>query len=112
MRNTLCATPEPHLLAEVIPAFPADGTLTTWEADLEGNPVADAETVHLGTKGHHRTRRFMAQGQGGTCTKVAVGELLVVGDVGAADARRLDTDLELAGAGLVNGPDFLQDQIY
>lgn len=47
MWYTFGTTPEPHLLAEVIPAFPTDGTLATRNPDLQGHPIADFEAIDL-----------------------------------------------------------------
>jgi len=41
MWDALCTTPEPHFFAEIIPPFPADGTLPAGNAHLESNSVAD-----------------------------------------------------------------------
>jgi hypothetical protein len=78
VRKGLGTAPEPHLLAEVIPAFPADGTLSTGHANLQGNTVAYAEARYLGTNSHDNAGRLMAQGQWHTGTEVTIGELLVV----------------------------------
>lgn len=45
MGYALCATPKPHLLAEVIPPFPADSALAAGNADLQSDAVADVEAI-------------------------------------------------------------------
>ena len=62
MRHALRTTPESHLLAEVIPPFPAYCALSAWDSDLESNAVADAEAIDSGANAYDDTRRFMAEG--------------------------------------------------
>lgn len=66
VRDTLGATPKPHLLTKIIPAFPADATLATRNTDLEGDTVTNSEAADLRPNGHDRARRFVAQGQRST----------------------------------------------
>ncbi len=108
VRDGFGATSKPHLLAEVVAAFPADTTLTARDPDFQSNSVADVETGHLGANGHNGTGGLMAQGQGHASTQVTVGELFVVGHIRAADASSLDRDLQLTNTRLVYGPPFLQ----
>lgn len=49
----------------------------------------------------------MAERQRHAGTKIAIGELLVVGDIGPADARRLDGNLNLTTPWLLDGSSFL-----
>lgn len=109
VRDALGAAPEPHLPAEVVPAPPADGALAARDADLEGHAVAHRERPdgHLRADSHHDARGLVAEGQRRAGAQVPVGELLVVRHVRAADPRRLHGDLQLAGAGLLDGPSFL-----
>lgn len=81
VRVALCAAPEAHPLAEVIPAPPAYAAPSARHADLEGDAVAGREAAHLGAHGDDDARRLMAQRQGLAGAEVAVGELVEVGDV-------------------------------
>ena len=60
MRHALRTTPKPHLLAKVIPSFPADRALSTGNSYFEGDTVADTEVVDMGSDGHDDTGGFMA----------------------------------------------------
>lgn len=86
MRNTLCTTPEPHLLAKIIPSLPANGTLPTRNAHLEGDSIAECKAIDLRTDSNNYTRRFVTKRERSASTKVAVGELLVVADIRSAYA--------------------------
>lgn len=107
VRKALCAAAEAHLLAEVVPPPATDGALPARHADLEGHAVAEREAPHAGADGHHHARGLVAERQGLAGAEVAVGELLEVGHVRAADARRVDGDLEGAVCWWINGPSFL-----
>jgi hypothetical protein len=78
MRNALRATPELHLLTEVVPPFSTDGTLAAGNANFEGNSVTNGEAIDLRSNTHYNTGRFMSKRQRCTGTEIAVGELLVV----------------------------------
>lgn len=107
VRKALGAAAEAHLLAEVIPAPPADAAVAARHADLEGHAVAEAEAAHLRAYGDDHARGLMAEGQGLAGAEVAVGELLEVGDIRAADAGGAQGDLELACGWLVDCSAFL-----
>jgi hypothetical protein len=81
MGNALGATPELHLLAEVVPSFSTDGTFAAGNANFEGNSVTNAEAIDLRANAHYNTGRFMSKRQRCTGTKVAVGKLLVVAHI-------------------------------
>ena len=85
VRNALGTTPKSHLFAEIVAPFPADGTLTAWNADFEGNPVTNGEASDLRPDSHDYTGGFMSKGQGRTSTQVAIGELVVIAYIRAAD---------------------------
>ncbi len=53
VRDALGTTPETHLLAEVVAAFPADAALSARDADLQCHTIANPEARHLGADGHH-----------------------------------------------------------
>lgn len=108
VRHALRAAPEPHLLAEVVPAPPADAAPAARDAHLQGHAVPYLEPAHLGADGRHDAGRLVAERQGRAGAEVPVGELLVVGDVRAADARRPHGDLQLADARLLDDPGLLR----
>ena len=107
MRDTLGAAPEAHFLTEVVPSFPANGTLPTGQTDLQRDSVPDPEAGDSRTNGYDDARGLVAQGEGAAGTEVAIGELFIVRDIGAADARGFDTDLKFAHAGLSKDSGFL-----
>jgi hypothetical protein len=107
MRHRFGTTPESHAFAQVIPALAADATLTTRDADLECHTVANAEARHLGTDGNDRAGRLVAERERHAGAEVAIGELLVIADIGPADAGCVDGDLKLADARFLDGPPLL-----
>jgi hypothetical protein len=111
MRHRFGTTPEPHALAEVIPAPAADATLAAGDADLEGDTVTDAEARHLGPDGDYGPGRLVAEGERHAGAEVAIGKLLVVADIRPADACCVDGNLKLATAGFLNAPAFLRRRL-
>jgi hypothetical protein len=111
VRKALGATPEAHLFAEIIPAISARAALEACNANLKGNSVADGEARHVGANSNDLPGRLVAEGQWLAGAEVAVGELLVVRDIGATDAGALDGDLKLADAGFVDIPVLLEDEL-
>lgn len=119
VRHALGAAPEPHPLAEVVPALAADAApAAARDAHLEGDAVPHGEPpvppppcalLLLGgwADRHHDPRRLVAERQRRARAQVAVGELLVVRHVRAADARRPHGHLQLARPGLLEDPGFL-----
>lgn len=93
VRDTLGAASKSHLLAEVVPSFTTDAALPAWNPDFESDPIADGETSDFGPDGRDDARGLMAQRQGCTGAEVAIGELLVIAHIGAADACGSDLDL-------------------
>jgi hypothetical protein len=85
MWYTLRTTPKPHLLAEVIPSFPAYAALTTWYAYLERHSVTNTEAIDLGSDRHDNTRRFMTKGQRRACTEISIGKFLIVAHIRATN---------------------------
>ena len=81
MGNALRATPELHLLAEVVAPLSTNGTLAAGNANFESNSVTNGEAVDLRPNAHYNTGRFMSKRQRCTGTEVAVGELLVVAHI-------------------------------
>ena len=81
MGNALRATPELHLLAEVVAPLSTNGTLAAGNANFESNSVTNGEAVDLRPNTHYNTGRFMSKRQRCTGTEVAVGELLVVAHI-------------------------------
>lgn len=78
VRIALGATPEAKLLAEVVPPFAADATLTTGYTYFKSNPIADFEASYLRSDADNFTGRLMPQRQGMAGAEVAVGKLLEV----------------------------------
>jgi len=105
--NRFGATPESHLLAEIISALPADAALAAGDADLEGNTVAEVKARDLRANGDNDSRGLMAEGQRHAGAEVAVGELFVIGDIGAADTGCFYGYLQLANTRLLDAPSFL-----
>jgi hypothetical protein len=93
MWHALRTTPESHLLAEVIPSFPTDTTLPTWNANLQSHSVANGEAMDLWADAHHHPRGLMPERQWCAGAKISICKFLVVGDIGAADTCALDLDL-------------------
>lgn len=81
VRIALRTTPETQLLAEVIPAFAADGALPACNAHLQGNSVSYLEPSHLWSDGDNLAGRLVAQRQWVAGTEIAIGELFVVGNI-------------------------------
>jgi hypothetical protein len=96
MRYTLCTTPKPHLFAEVVPPSPANRALAAGNAHFERNAVTECEAIDVWTNAYYHAGRLMTKGQWRAGAKVAVGEFLVVADIGTADASGLYLDLKFA----------------
>lgn len=107
--EALCAAPEAHFLAEVVPPFPADSALAARDADLEGYAIAEGKAAHVRTDGNDHTRGLMAERQRLARAQVAIGKLLEVGYIGATYARGMYGDLKLPGSWLIDGSSFLYD---
>ena len=83
-----CAAPEPHLLAEVISPPATCRTLSTRDADLQGDAVSHCKATHLGADCYHDPGGLMAQREWLAGTEIAIGEFLVVRHIGATYTRR------------------------
>ena len=81
MWNALRATPELHLLAEVVAPLSTNGTLAAGNANFESNSVTNGEAIDLRANAHYNTGRFMSKRQRCTGTEIAVGELFVVAHI-------------------------------
>lgn len=81
MWNALRATPELHLLAEIVAPLSTYGTLAAGNANFESNSVTNGEAIDLRSNTHYNTGRFMSKRQRCTGTEIAVGELLVVAHI-------------------------------
>jgi hypothetical protein len=81
VRIGLRTTPEPELFAKVVPPFPADAALSASNTNLEGNSIANAETINSWSNSNYLTRGFMAKRERLAGAEIAVGKLLVVRDV-------------------------------
>jgi len=108
MRVRFGAAPEPHALAKVIPPLEADSALAAWNADLERHAVAHFEARDLGPDGDNHAARLMPERERHAGTEIAIGKFLVVGDIRAADAGGLDSNLQLTGAWLFDGSPLLK----
>lgn len=107
MGKALCAAPESHLLAQVIPPFSANVALPTRYTDLKGHTITNSEAAHLRADGNDCARGLMTKGQRLACAEVAVGKLLEIGNIGATDASGPYCYLELACRGQVDCSAFL-----
>lgn len=103
-------TPEPHAFAQVIPASAADATLTTGDADLKGDAVTDVEASYLWPDSNDSARGLVTERERHAGAEVAIGELLVVTDIGPADACCVDSNLKFTDAGVTNSPAFLRER--
>lgn len=113
MGDTLGAAPEAHLFAEVVPPLAAEAALAAapGDADLEGHAVAGGKAAaDVGADGDDDPGRLVAEGQRLAGAEIAVGKVPKVRNVGAAEARGAQGDLELAGGGRVEGPVFLLEE--
>jgi hypothetical protein len=95
MGHALCATPESHLLAEIIPTFPADSALPTWDSHFECDSITNMKAIDLRSNAHYYAGRFMPKRQWCAGAKVSIGKFLVVADIRSANASRLYLDLKL-----------------
>ena len=78
MRHALCATPEPHLLAQIVTAASADGAVSARDTNFQRNAVAHLKAGHPRANGHNDTGRLVAERERHASTEVAIGELLVI----------------------------------
>jgi hypothetical protein len=76
--DAFCATPEAHLLAEIVATFPADVALSARDADLKCNPIADRKALHLRANSHDNTGRLMTKREGTASVQVTIGKFLVI----------------------------------
>ena len=107
VRHGLCATPKPHARAEVVSPALAGPTVVAGDADLQCDALANLEARHGLANRHDDPGRLVAQRQRLDGLEIAIAELVVVRDVAAAHARRLDSDLELIGRRVRDGSGFL-----
>ena len=54
-------TPEAELLAKIVTSLTANGTLSTSDANFQGNSVADLESFDLRPYGHDLTSGLMSK---------------------------------------------------
>lgn len=85
-----------HALADVVSANGTQVTGLTWLADLERNVISDGKVCDIGGDSCNDTARFVAKSKGLLDENVAVAEVVVVVQVGTAESRSLDSDLDLA----------------
>lgn len=99
MGERLGRTPELHAAADVVAIGSAELALATRKADLECNAVSDSQAVGIGPDGDDGAAGLVAEGQRLAHEDVAVAEVREVVQVGAAQARGLDGDLDFGGGG-------------
>ena len=99
MGEDLRAAAELHRGADVVAALLAQGALTAGQADFESDAVADFQGCHVGPDGRDGAGGFVAQAHGLAHDEVAIPAVAVVVQVGAAEARCLDGDLDIAAGG-------------
>lgn len=78
------------------------------DTDLKGDTVADAEASYLWPDSDDSARRLVAERERHASAEVAIGELLVVTDIGPADACCVDSNLKFTNAGFTDSPAFLR----
>lgn len=97
MRHCPGGAAEAHVAADVVPADVAEGAPAAGQANLEGDAVAGPEALGVGPGGDHDAARLVAQRQRLLHQDVAVAVVREVVQVRAAQARRLDGDVDLVG---------------
>jgi hypothetical protein len=104
VRNGFSTTSEAHLFTEIISAFSADATLSTWYANLQGDSITNAEASYLRADCHYFSGRLVTERQRLASTEVAVGEFLVVADIRTTYAGAANSNLELTNGGFLQDP--------
>lgn len=99
VRETLRRAAEPHLFADVIPPRAAELALLARNTDFQRHAIADLEAGDGGADGCDGAGGLVTEGERFAHENVAVGKMIVVMLVGAADASGVDGDLQLAFAG-------------
>ena len=62
MGYALGTAPEPHFLAKIVSALPADSTLSARNSHLERDSVADSEVAHIWPNCNDNARGLMTKG--------------------------------------------------
>lgn len=96
VREGLGRAAELHALADVVSPNGTQVTGLTWLADLERNVISDGKVCDIRGDSSNDTARFVAKSKGLLDENVAVAEVVVVVQVGTAESRSLDSDLDLA----------------
>lgn len=96
VREGLGRAAELHALADVVSPNGTQVTDLTWLADLERNVISDGKVCDIRGDSSNDTARFVAKSKGLLDENVAVAEVVVVVQVGTAESRSLDSDLDLA----------------
>jgi hypothetical protein len=91
---------EAHIGTEVVAAGAALPAAPAGHARLQRHPLADPVAARLGSLGNHHPGGLVAQDEGSVDHVGADAAVIVVMDVGAADADGPDLDQHLLGAGL------------
>lgn len=104
VRVCLRTASKSQLLAQVIPAVPADTTLSTRNSDLKRDTISNFEAVDLRTNSDHFTRGFVTERKWLACAQVTIGEFLIVRNIRATDAGGFDSNLQLAKTRFFQAP--------
>jgi hypothetical protein len=104
MRDVLGTTSESQFCAEIISPSVACSTRIARDADFQRNSVTDKISSYAFADSLHRPRRLVAQGQRRAGLEVSIAEMLVVGNVTAANSRASHGDLELSLPGTLQIP--------
>lgn len=104
-RARLRGTAKPHALADVVAALEAALALLAGQPHFQGHAVADAEVRggDFGAYAHDYAGGLVAEGERFATYDVAVAEVLVVVQVGAAETGCCHCDLEFMGRGCREG---------
>ena len=98
MREALCATPEPHSLANIIPPLLAPLACLTWQTDFQRYFIANTKVLDFRANTNNYTCRLMAKRKWLLHDNVAITVVPVVVKIRAAEACGAYADLEVCWA--------------
>lgn len=99
VRESLGRATESHATADVVSTRRAVFAVLTRHTDLERNAISSSDVLHISANSNNGAAGFVAEGEGLTNDDVAVAAMVVVVQVGAAEAGGLDGNLDLVGSG-------------